>query len=210
MTTDPSRFSALSRWYYSSPTLLGAASALTGLGLCVPAITGWYEQGTLSVTGGAVLLCGVLLFASGSAAFVLGLARGRSSTVPASVRGAVLINALFLGLLALEISGGIAREAGVIALSLFFYPPALALFWGLLAGRRWAWHIARWGSLLCALFYLGLSGVACVLRPTDAHGRVWIWIASVGIVLGSLLLLGGFYALGRHSARLHFGAAPRG
>jgi hypothetical protein len=123
------------------------------------------------------------------------------------VLGAALVNALFLGLLALEVSDGVSRR-GAIALSLFFFPPALVLFWGLVAGRRWAWRVVRWGSLLFALLYLGVSAVVCVTRPTDPHGPLWVWIAAVGVALGGLLLVGGFYALGRPTARRHFGMAP--
>jgi hypothetical protein len=59
-------------------------------------------------------------------------------------------------------------------------------------------------SVLFALWFFSVSVVVCVIRPTDDHGPVWIWIASVGVVLGTLLLAGGFYALGRPSARAYF------
>jgi len=60
--------------------------------------------------------------------------------------------------------------------------------------------------LLFATLYFSISAVACVLRPMDAHGPVWMWIASMGVALGSLLLVGGFYALGRPGARIYFDA----
>jgi hypothetical protein len=58
------------------------------------------------------------------------------------------------------------------------------------------------------MLYFSISAVVCVLRAMDAHGPVWMWIASVGVALGSLLLIGGFYALGRPGARIYFGAVP--
>lgn len=183
---------------------VGVASILVGLGLAVPAIVGWQEQGAMSAARGAVLVAGGLLIAGGGGLFFV---RGRPRSLPASVRGAVLLNSLFLALLALEASDSICRRGGGVALSLFVFPLALLLFWGMLAGHRWAWRGVRWGSLVFALLYFGVSVFACVLQPADQRGPKWIWIASVGIILGSLLLVGGFYALGRPSARRYFGAA---
>ncbi len=187
------------------PQLVGLASVLVGLGLALPAIVGWQEQGAMSPPSYAMLVPAVFLLACGSGITFLGLRRPRRCSVPASVLGAVLVNALFLALFALEISDTVARRGGIVAKSWFFFPPALILFWGLVAGRRWAWHLVRWGSLGFALLYFGVSIVACVLQPMDQQGPLWIWIASVGVVLGSLLLIGGFYALGLPSARRHFG-----
>ena len=106
--------------------------------------------------------------------------------------GALVVNALFLGLFALEISTGLARQGGVVAKSLFFFPPGLLLFWGLLTRRRLAWRLARWGSLVFALLFFGVAGAVCVYRPTDPRGPVWIWIACVSVVLGSIVFAGGF------------------
>jgi hypothetical protein len=188
--------------------LTGGATALIGLGLVIPALTGWQEQGAMSWLGWTMLVPGGLLLAWGCGAVVRGVRRPPARSIPASVLGAIVVNALFLGLFALEISTGVAREGGVVARSLFLFPPALVLFWGLLTGRRWAWRVARWGSLGFALLYFGVSILVCVLRPSDQHGPVWVWIASVGVVLGMLLLVGGFHALGRPSARRHFGVMP--
>lgn len=187
--------------------LVGLASVLVGLGLALPAIAGWQKQGMMSSPGYALLVPAGLLLACGSGAIILGLRRPRRRSVPASVLGAALVNALFLALFALEISDTVVRRDGGVAKSLFFFPPALVLFWGLVTGRRWAWHGVRWGSLGFALLYFGVSAVACVLQPADRQGPVWVWIASVGVVLGSLLFVGGFYALGRPSARQYFGIA---
>lgn len=188
--------------------LAGGAAALIGLGLVMPPIVGWREQGTISLWGYVVVVAGASLIAAGTGAAILGFFRPRGRSVPRSVLGAVIVNALFLGLLALEISHGLSRNDGAIAKSVFFFPPALALLVGLLSGHCWAWCLARWGSLLFALLYFAVSIAVCILRPTDQHGPVWIWIAAVSVVLGTLLLAGGFYALGRPSARRHFGSLP--
>jgi hypothetical protein len=185
--------------------LIGGASVLIGSGLILPAVVAWREQGAMPLLAYTPLLIGLLFVVCGSGAVIASFYH-RSAVVPASVLGAVAVNALFLGLLSLEISHGISRQGGVVAKSAYVFPFALALFVGLVCGQRWTWHLARWGSLGFALFYFGVSVAVCILRPTDRHGPVWIWIALVGLALGSILLLGGFYALSRPSARLHFGA----
>jgi hypothetical protein len=184
--------------------LVGGATALIGLGLLVPAIVAWREQGDMPLLGVAVLVPGALLMACGAGAAALGGLRTRGRPIPASVLAALIVNAVFLALFALEISTGLARQGGVVAKSLFFFPPGVLLFWGLLGGRRWAWHLGRWSSLAFALLFLGVACAVCAFRPTDAHGPVWVWIACVSAVLGSVLFVGGFCALGRSSARRYF------
>ncbi len=188
--------------------LVGLAGAMLGLGMATPAIVAWREQGEMPSSGVVMLAAAALLAASGAAAAWQGRRRLRDRGIPASVAAPLVVNALFLGLLGLEVCHGFAREGDVVARSLFFLPPALLLFWGMLTGRAWARHLARWGSFALALLFLGVGCVACVLRPSDQHGPVWVWIACVSVVLGSLLLVGGFHALGRASAKRYF-ADPR-
>src|SRR5262249_39135346 len=128
--------------------------------------------------------------------------RGRS--IPASVMIALAVNGFFLALLALEVSDSLVRRGGAMALSLFFFPPALVLFWGLLTSRRWAWVTARGVALVFTLVYLGVTMMVCIAQPRDGHGRVWVWIATVGLALASILA-GSFFALGRPSARRFYG-----
>jgi hypothetical protein len=152
--------------------LAGVAAALIGLGLIIPAIVAWREQGAMPFLGYTVLVSGGLLVACGIAAAMLALLSQHSAPLPPSVLGAVTINALFLGLLALEISHGLSRQGGVIAKSAYVFPPALAVFWGLVSGHRWTWHLARWGSLLFALVYFSTSAAVCIFRPTDTRSNL--------------------------------------
>lgn len=122
---------------------------------------------------------------------------------PKSVLVAALIVILFLALLALEVSDGLNRHGGRIARSLYAFPPVLALLWGILTHRRWAWLGCRAAATLCGLLFAGVGVAACVARPRDQYGAVWIWIACVSFALASLLFAG-FVALGRPSARGHY------
>lgn len=123
--------------------------------------------------------------------------------MPKSVLVAASIVILFLGLLALEISDGLVRHGGRVARSLYVFPPVVALLWGILTHRRWAWLACRVAALLFGLVFTGVGVAACVVRPTDQYGAVWIWIATVSFVLGSCLFAG-FFALGRPSAKAHY------
>lgn len=123
--------------------------------------------------------------------------------LPKSVLVVASIAILFLALLALEISDGLARHGGRIARSLYVFPPVAALLWGILTHRRWAWLACRGAAALCGLLFASVGVFACVARPTDQYGAVWVWIACVSFVLGSILVAG-FVALGRPSSRAHY------
>jgi hypothetical protein len=126
-----------------------------------------------------------------------------------SVLAAVGVAILFLALFALEISDGIMLHDGELAKSMWFFPPVLALFWGMLTRRRWALFAAWWLAFLATLWFAFIGVFACVAQPVDAQGRVWIWIACVSAVLGTLVGIG-FVGLGRPSARRHYGlTCPR-
>jgi hypothetical protein len=169
--------------------------------LLVPASVGWWEAGEVPILGAAIL---VLLMGSGIGAVALRVRHARGWPVPASVLGALVVSALFLAVFAVEISAGLAGEVGLVARSLFYFFPGLLLFGGLLTGRQWACHVARWGSVVCALFFAGVATLASVQQPMDPAGPIWIWVACGSYALGSLLVVGGFYALGRPSARHYF------
>ena len=187
-----------------SPRLIGSATALIGIALAVPAVVAWREQGMWSAWSAAMLALGALLMVGGLIAVARGQQNADGRAMPASVTGALVLNAVFLALFALEISTGLTRERGVLAKSLFFFPPALAIFLGLCAARRWAWQLARALSLLGSMFFFAVAVMVCIYQPIDDRGPVWIWIALVSVSLGSLLFAGGFHALGRPSAARYF------
>ena len=92
--------------------------------------------------------------------------------MPKSVLVAAAIAILFLALLALEISDGLTRHGGRIARSVYVFPPVVALLWGILTHRRWAWLACRGTAFLFGLVFTGVGVVACVARPTDQYGAV--------------------------------------
>jgi hypothetical protein len=124
--------------------------------------------------------------------------------LPASTLIGVSVAILFLALFALEISHGLFRENGKIARSLFAFPPLLAVFWGMLARRRWALLVARILAFLGALWFFMWTAIAIVVQYHDQYGPVWIWLTCVSLGLGGVLTAG-FLGLGRSSTRRHYG-----
>lgn len=127
-----------------------------------------------------------------------------SGRLPASSVVGVAVVILFLSLFVLEISHGIFNEGGVVAKSLFFLPPTLALFWGMLTRRRWALGVARAVAIAGALWFFMWGAIAVAGQYHDQHGPVWIWLACVSFTLGGLLVAG-FIGLGRPSTARHYG-----
>jgi hypothetical protein len=184
--------------------LVAATLTLLGFGFGLPAVAGWIESAEPSPAGIAMLVLGASLLAIGLTTFPLG-SRLPTRRIPGSLALALMTNALFLALFALEISHGLVREDGVIAKSLAFFPPALLIYAGMLKGRRWSWHAGRWSSLLFAILYLGVAATAAIVQPVDAEGGpIWLFLVLVSATLGGALWYGGFHALGRPSARLYF------
>jgi hypothetical protein len=124
-----------------------------------------------------------------------------SSRTPRSLIVAALIITLFMSLFVLEITDPIVFHRQM-ARSVFFFPPAALLLWGVLMRRRWAWYAAR-VAMLVGIFAFGATGIAAAwffpaIKPRDQHG-----IIVVSIILCTLLALA-FTALGRPSTRQLF------
>jgi hypothetical protein len=182
----------------------------------LPATVAWWEAGEVPIAGAAMF---ALLMACWTGVVARRVRHARCRPIPASMLGALAISAFFLVVFALEISAalavvalevgaGLAGQGGLVTHSLFYFLPGLLLFWGLFTSRRWAHHLMRWGSLTFALLFVGVAALACVLQPLDPHGPVWIWTACGSYVLASLLVVWGFYALGRASATRYFMVQP--
>lgn len=133
----------------------------------------------------------------------------RTVKLPGGVVVAAFIGILFLALFTLEIRDEVVNKGSPFARSLYFFPLVVGLLWGLLTHRRWALLAARGLALLASLWFGFIAAYACIDRPVDARGRVWIWLAVVSLVLGSLVATA-FFGLGRPSCRRHYGLACPG
>jgi hypothetical protein len=129
------------------------------------------------------------------------------------VRAAVAANVFFLAFFALELSDRLVRQNGrIFYWTTFLFPPALLLFCGLLAARRWAWWIARGAFAFVALWFLGFVAVipfanlSTEAGPVPWYGRLYMMGVSLAF---AGILAGAFWALGRPETRTYFGLVPR-
>lgn len=120
---------------------------------------------------------------------------------PRSVTAAAIIVVLFMCFFVLEITDSIVNHRAV-ARSVFFFPPTAVLLWGVLTRRRWAWHVARGATFAGVLVYGSVALFACFAANLDPANRRGIFLVSCFL---ALLVALAFTALGRPSARRHFG-----
>jgi hypothetical protein len=187
----------------------GSLAALMGAALILPVFVARLESGELTRVGIGVVSVGGIMIACGMTAVLMGLWQRRGSAMPSGVRIAVAANVLVLAFFALELSDRLVRQDGkVVYWSTFLFPPALLLFYGVLAGRRWAWWISRGAFALAALWFLGFVAVIPFANLHGEGGPVpWdgrLYMACVSLVFAGILA-GAFRALGRLETRIWFG-----
>ncbi len=184
-------------------------AALMGAALLLPVVITRLESGGLTRVGVGVVLAGCGLIACGMTAVLAGFRQRRASGMPSGVRAAVAANVLVLAFFTLESSDGLVRQHGrILYWSTFLFLPALLLFCGLLAVRKWAWWISRGATALAALWFLGFVAVIPFADlqangvPVPWHGRVYM--VCVSLVFAGILA-GAFWSLGRPESRIYFG-----
>lgn len=190
--------------------LVCGATVLVGIALALPAVVASQEHSEWSTASQGMLALGVAMVILGAPLAMRMSRRLSRQNVPVSVLLPTAISAVWIALLVLEISSGLTRERDVMARSWYFLPLAIVLFWGLLSGRWWAWHAARWVSAFFGLLFVGAGAATLVWRfqPTvDSQDASQILLNS--FILSTLLLAGGFFPLGRSAARAHFGIAAK-
>jgi hypothetical protein len=190
---------------------VGLAAVLMGAGLIGPVIAAWLDRGR--VTGlGIGFLAAVCFTAGGITAAVLGVRRGVTG-MPSGVRAAVAANALVLAFLALELSDRAVRQDGrLFYWTTFLLPPALLLFGGLLAARRWSWWAARWIAAFGVFWLLGFL-LMVPFAPLQADGVPAPWYGRVYVAGVTLAFAGVFFAAfralgGREARGYFFGVGP--
>jgi hypothetical protein len=185
----------------------GLAAALMGASLSVPVVVAWLERGRLTGRGIGFLAAAAGFVAVGVTAAVLGGRRGAGG-MPAGVRAAVAANALFLAFLSLELSDRAVRQEGKLFYwTTFLLPPALVLFGGLLAARRWSWWAARGAAALGVLWFLAFLAVIPI-APLQSNGVPAPWygrLYAAGVTLAFAgVFAAAFRALGREETRSYF------
>ena len=169
----------------------GASAILMGLALVVPAFVGRLEQGSYSELAVVVLSFAAVLVLGGLAA-VLAASRGfPQGSIPAPVRAVILANMLFLAFCALEASDGLVRQQGrIFYWTTVLFLPALALLWGVVFARPWAWRAARGSAAFFVLWFAGfllLIPFADLKRdgvPVPWHGRAYM--IGVSLIFASI------------------------
>lgn len=192
----------------------GALAAMMGIALIVPVVAAQMETGKLTGLGIGFIAAGCGLIACGVAAVGAGF-RWHVTGMPSGVRAAVTANILVLAFLALELSDRSVRQEGKLFYwTTFLLPPALLLFAGLVAGRRWAWWAARGVAALGVLWFVGFL-VVIPFAPLQANGVPTPWygrlyMAAVTIIF-ALIFASAFRSLGRPEVRRYFAASqPEG
>lgn len=180
---------------------MGAASI-------VPVAVHALEGGGLSKLGIVIVSVGCTLMVCGLTAVLLGWRKRLASGMCSGVRIAVAANSLFLAFLALELSDRLVRQDGkVFYWTTLLLPPALLLFWGLLAARRWAWHTFRGAAVFAVLWFLGFTVLIPFISlqadgvPVPWYGRVYM--AGVSLALAAVFA-SAYWSLGRTDTRQYF------
>jgi uncharacterized membrane protein YozB (DUF420 family) len=131
----------------------GVLAVASGVAVILPAIADYRERGSFSASVAMVISIGTLLLVGGGAAVIAGRRRPHNATMPAMVRAAVTAAVFFVAFCMLEFSDGLLRQNGrIFYWTSVLFLPALALLYGLVSTRRWAWWITRIASAIAVLW----------------------------------------------------------
>jgi hypothetical protein len=185
----------------------GSLAALMGAALIPPVLVDRTESGRQTTLGVGIVSVGCVLIACGVTAVLVGFRRRVASGMPSGVRAAVAANVFFLAFCALELSDRL-MIGKLFYWTTFLLPPALVVFCGLLAARRWAWWTARIVAAVGVLWFVGFVALIPFLDlrgeggPGPWYGR--IVMACVSLVFAGISA-GALWSLGRPDARNYFG-----
>lgn len=191
----------------------GWLALLMGAGLIPPVLIAAMRSDQPTSLGIAIASIGGLLIVLGIAAILRGARLSTGAALPSGVRMAIAANVLFLAFFALELSDRlIVRDGKVFYWSTFLLPPALVLFYGLIAARPWAWRIARGAAALGVAWFVGFLMLIPFAHleangvPTPWQGRLYMAVVTVAF---AAILAAAFQALGRPETRRYFGVTHR-
>lgn len=129
--------------------------------------------------------------------------------LPPPVRMVITSCLLFLAFCAMEFSDGLVNQGGrVFYWTSVLFLPALALFFGLVLAKRWAWWIARVASALLTLWFITfICMVPFVNLQSNGVPIPWparIYVFTVTLVFASTAAYA-FRSLGKPETKTYFG-----
>jgi hypothetical protein len=163
----------------------------------------------LGLRDSAIASVGLVLILGGVTAVWWRFRELRLASIPAPVRTSIAGNGLFVSFFMLEFSDGFIRSGrSVFYWTSVLFLPALALFYGQLTARRWAWWVARITTAIFTLWFVGFLLVIPFANLRGNAGAVpwWgrIYVASITLVFASISAYA-FYSLGRADAKTYYG-----
>ncbi|MBA4019399.1 MAG: hypothetical protein C0483_19710 [Pirellula sp.] len=192
---------------------VGWLAILMGAALIPPVLLASAAGTAESSLGVAIVSVGGMLILGGIATVVWGGRHRSGSGLPSGVRMAIAANVLFLAFFALELSDRlIERNGKLFYWSTFLLPPALALFYGLLTARPWAWRTSRGAAALGVVWFLGFLVLIPFAHletegvPVPWQGR--LYMSAVTLTFAAVLAAA-YRALGRPETRSYFGEMHR-
>jgi hypothetical protein len=184
----------------------GWLAALMGAALIPPVLVDRTESGQTTL-GIGIVSVGCVLIACGVTAILVGFRQRVGSGMPSAVRAAVAANVFVLAFCALELSDRL-MIGKLFYWTTFLLPPALVVFCGLLAARRWAWWTSRVVAAVGVLWFVGFAALIPFVELRGEGGSFpWygrIVTAGVSLVFAGISA-GAFWSLGRPDARNYFG-----
>jgi hypothetical protein len=187
----------------------GWLAILSGTAALLPVATARSNTGEFSDMGLGVGIAAGVLIVAGAFTLRAGWHQQSTSVTPPGVRAAIAAYGLFVAFFVLELSDRLVQRDGQLHYwSTWLLPPTLALFTGLVAGRRWAWWTARGLAVCGVLWFLGFVALIPFV-PLQTNGVPVPWYGRVYMTGVTLLfagvLAGAFRSLGRWESRTYFG-----
>ncbi len=191
----------------------GILAIAMGVSWLVPVAAAWVGQGSFDLRTYAIVLVGPILIVGGALAVLRGSRWLRIGLIPGPVRAGITGNLLFLSFCALELSDGLCRQGGrIIYWTSILFLPALAVFYGQVMARRWAWWAARIATGLLTAWFIGFLAVI-PFAHLHGNGGAIPWWGRIYVTGVTLAFAGAsayaFRPLGRNESREYYGIARR-
>lgn len=185
----------------------GILAVAMGFAWLIPAGTAGLDRE--NVPSFALVLVGPVFMVAGLLALWLGFRDLRLALIPAPVRAVIMGNVLFVAFCSLEFSDGLLRQGGrIVYWTSILFLPAVAVFYGQVLARRWAWWVARVATGLLTLWFIGFL-LIIPFAPLKGNGGAIPWWGRIYVTAVTLAFTGvsayAFRSLGRIESRKYYG-----